>query len=105
MAPPPSEAAIPFPERPFGHAGGREAALIASYRRLAETLHDLLSEESLEQLLEQIANALADLVPHDFLTIYQADDARRELVPVLARTQWREEVLSNRLTYGRGITG
>src|SRR5712691_10488755 len=66
-----------------------EHALVESYRRLADVFHEVLSEQSLDALLDRIADALADLIPHDSLTIYQADEPRRLLLPVLARDKWR----------------
>src|SRR5919197_522498 len=62
-----------------------EHALVESYRRLADVFHEVLGEQSLDALLDRIAAALADLIPHDSLTIYQADEPRRLLLPVLAR--------------------
>jgi diguanylate cyclase (GGDEF)-like protein len=80
-------------------------ALVESYRRLADTFHDVLSEQSLESLLERIADTLGELMPHDSLTIYEADEPRRTLSPVLARDQWAEEILARSLSFGEGITG
>src|SRR4249919_1274516 len=75
------------------------------YRRLAEIFHDVLSEESLDALLERIADALADLIPYEDVHIYAADEAKRELIPVLARSKWATEVMSETFGYGEGITG
>jgi diguanylate cyclase (GGDEF)-like protein/putative nucleotidyltransferase with HDIG domain len=76
-----------------------------SYRRLAHVFHEVLSEQSAESLLERIADALADLVPHDSLTIYRADEAHRLLVPVLARDEYADEIMASRSRFGQGITG
>jgi diguanylate cyclase (GGDEF)-like protein len=78
---------------------------VASYRRLADVFHGLLAEESLDSLLERIADALEDLVPHDTLTIYEADESRGLLTPVLARDEYAEEIMSSISHFGRGITG
>ena len=67
--------------------------------------HDVLSEQSHEVLLDRIADTLADLVPYKDLHIYEADEQRRELVPVFARSAWAEEILSQRIQFGQGITG
>ena len=79
--------------------------LLDSYRRLAEVFHDLLSEQSLESLLDRIADALGELIPHDSLTIYEADETARLLVPLVARDPWAEEILKSRPSFGEGITG
>lgn len=76
-----------------------------SFRRLADIYHELLSEQTLDVLLDKIANALTELIPYDTLTIYESDEVRESLTPVLARDEWAEEVLSNRIPYGVGITG
>ncbi len=79
--------------------------LVESYRRLADVFHDVLAEQSLDALLDRIAETLADLIPHDTLTIYQADEAERVLVPVLARDEWAGEIMKARLPFDEGITG
>jgi diguanylate cyclase (GGDEF)-like protein len=76
-----------------------------SYRRLADVFHDLLSEQSLETLLDHIGDALTDLIPHDALAIYEADEPNERLVPVHVRSQWAEQVYMIRPAFGEGITG
>ena len=75
------------------------------YRRLAEIFHDVLSEQSLDALLERIADTLAELIPYEDVHIYEADEAKRELIPVLARSKWADEVMRERFSFGEGITG
>ena len=75
------------------------------YRRLAEIFHDVLSEQSLDAVLERIADALAVLVPYEDVHIYEADEAKRELHAVLARGEWEDEVKSETFSFGEGITG
>ena len=75
------------------------------YRRLAEIFHEVLSEQSLDALLERIADALAELVPYEDVHIYEADEAKRELHAVLARGEWADEVLRETFSFGEGITG
>ena len=75
------------------------------YRRLAEIFHDVLSEQSLDALLERIADALAVLIPYEDVHIYEADEAKRELSAVLARGDWADEVMSESFSFGEGITG
>jgi diguanylate cyclase (GGDEF)-like protein len=79
--------------------------LVESYRRLADVYHDILAEQSLDALLERIADTLEDLIPHDSLTIYSADEPRRLLLPVLSRDPWAEKLLGHTLHFGEGITG
>ena len=83
----------------------QEDALVTSYRRLSDVFHHLLSEQSLDALLDRIFDAVSDLVPCDTLTIYQADEARRLLVPLTARDRWAAEIMDSNLPYGQGITG
>ena len=75
------------------------------YRRLAEVFHDVLSEESPTALLERIADTLAELIPYDDVHIYEADEAKRELIPVLVRSKWESEVMAETFSFGQGITG
>jgi diguanylate cyclase (GGDEF)-like protein len=75
------------------------------YRRLAEIFHDVLSEESPTALLERIADTLAELIPYEDVHIYEADEAKRQLIPVLARSKWESEVMSETFSFGEGITG
>jgi diguanylate cyclase (GGDEF)-like protein len=89
---------------PGGEAAPHEG-IVGSYRRLADVFHDVLSEQTLDALLERIADTLAELVPYEALHIYEADDASRELIPTLVRSEWAEEILRERFPYGQGITG
>jgi diguanylate cyclase (GGDEF)-like protein len=75
------------------------------YRRLAEIFHDVLSEQSLDALLERIADTLAELIPYEDVHIYEADEVKRELIPVLARSKWANEIMSETFSFGEGITG
>ena len=78
---------------------------VDSYRRLADVFHLLLSEQSIDALFERIADALAEIVPYDTLTIYEADASSRILVPVIARDRWSAEILNSQTEFGRGLTG
>jgi diguanylate cyclase (GGDEF)-like protein len=86
---------------------GRSAdpAVLDSYKRLADVFHDVLSEQSLDSLLDRIADQLAELIPYDTLSIYQADEAETVLVPVLARDKWADEIMRSRSQFGEGISG
>ncbi len=79
--------------------------LVDSYRRLADVFHDVLAEQRLDSLLDRIADALGELVPFDAFTIYQADESRRCLIPLMARDKWAEEIMNDRPPFGEGITG
>ncbi|MDQ3661200.1 MAG: diguanylate cyclase [Actinomycetota bacterium] len=76
-----------------------------SYRRLADVFHFVLAEEDLSSLLDRIADALNELIPHDTLNVYEADETTRTLTAVLARDEYASEVLSSSLSFGQGITG
>ena len=82
-----------------------DPTLVESYRRLADVFHEVLAEQSLDALLVRIADALHDLIPHDTLTIYEADEAQEVLTPVLARDQWADEIMQTTLRFDEGITG
>ena len=73
------------------NGAGRPEALVESYRRLAEVFHEVLSEQALDGLLVRIAETLADLMPYEALHIYEADERRRRLIPILARSAEYEE--------------
>ena len=99
-APTPSAEPEPRPQMSLVSSGAAEP-----YRRLAEVFHDVLSEESPAALLERIADTLTELIPYDDVHIYEADEAKRELIPVLVRSKWESEVMAATLSFGQGITG
>jgi diguanylate cyclase (GGDEF)-like protein len=78
---------------------------VESYRRLADVFHDVLAEQSLDAVLERIADTLAELIPYDTLTVFQVDEGRAVLVPVIARDQWADNILNTPIRIGEGITG
>jgi diguanylate cyclase (GGDEF)-like protein len=79
--------------------------LVDSYRRLADVFHEVLAEQSLDALLVRIADTLADLIPHDTLTIYEADEAKGMLTPMIVRDEYETEIIQNRISFDVGITG
>jgi len=105
MAQPIPAAREPAAPAPAGDATDNAASLVESYRRLAEVFHHVLSEQSLDALLERIADTLADLMPYEALHIYEAKEEARLLVPTLARTEYEEEVMRTRPRFGEGLTG
>jgi diguanylate cyclase (GGDEF)-like protein len=86
-------------------AAARDDALVDSYRRLADVFHHVLSEQRLDTLLERIADTLSELIPYDAFTIYQADEQRRALIPLMSRDRWAEEIMDDCPRFGEGITG
>jgi len=82
-----------------------DAALVESYRRLADVFHEVLAEQSLDALLVRIADNVGDLIPHDTLTIYEADENKRILKPVLVRDVYADEIMSTTISFSEGITG
>jgi diguanylate cyclase (GGDEF)-like protein len=82
-----------------------DAALVESYRRLADVFHEVLAEQSLDALLVRIADNVGDLIPHDTLTIYAADETKRILKPVLVRDVYADEIMSTTISFSEGITG
>ena len=87
-------------------ANGTSAAVVESYRKLADVFHEVLSEQTLDELLERVARTLDELVPNDGLTFYEADVAVRTLSPVFAIGTDAEAVLADEpFPFGAGITG
>jgi diguanylate cyclase (GGDEF)-like protein len=90
---------------PLTPALTRVDTLVDSYRRLADVFHVVLSEQQLDAVLERIADTLGDLIPFDAFTIYQADETRRVLIPLMSRDKWADEIMGDQPMYGEGITG
>jgi diguanylate cyclase (GGDEF)-like protein len=88
-----------------GDAQPGDATLVESYRRLADVFHAVLAEQSLDTLLVRIADAVGDLIPLDTLTIYEADETKRVLKPVLVRDVYADEIMSTTISFSEGITG
>ncbi|HEY3550905.1 MAG TPA: diguanylate cyclase [Gaiellaceae bacterium] len=82
-----------------------DPTLVESYRRLADVFHEVLAEQSLDALLVRIADTVGDLIPLDTLTIYEADETKRVLKPVLVRDVYADEIMSTTITFAEGITG
>ena len=80
--------------------------LVESYRKLADVFHEVLSEQSLDDLLERIAHTVGELIPYDDITFYEADEAKQELRAVYASGRDADKVLADAaFSYGVGITG
>jgi diguanylate cyclase (GGDEF)-like protein len=80
-------------------------SVIDSYRKLADVFRNLLEEQELESVLARIVDTLADLIPYDSLTIYEADEAQGLLTPIVARDQWAQEIMNCPNDIGEGVTG
>jgi hypothetical protein len=80
---------LPGPEETRSHE-----ALVESYRRLADVFHDVLGEQSLDALLDRIADALADLIPARLAHDLRGRRAARILIPVWARDKWADKILA-----------
>ena len=73
---------------------------------LSEIAQLLLTEGAPDLVFAAVADALAELVPHDTLSLYQADNPLRVLRPVLVRDAFVDEILAmGPIAYGTGITG
>jgi diguanylate cyclase (GGDEF)-like protein/excisionase family DNA binding protein len=78
---------------------------VASQRQLLAITERLLVQREQGAVFEAIADTLADVVPHDTLTIYLVDNEAGCLVPILARDEYAEQILATRPEIGSGITG
>jgi diguanylate cyclase (GGDEF)-like protein len=86
----------------------RGAALerrLASQRQLLAITERLVLTRDQNQIFDAIADTLADVVPHDTLTIYLVDRANNCLVPMFARDPYADAILVTRPALGQGITG
>jgi diguanylate cyclase (GGDEF)-like protein len=83
-----------------------DPTLVESYRRLADVFHEVLAEQTLDTLLVRIADTVGDLIPSlDTLTIYEADETKRVLKPMLVRDVYADEIMSTTISFSEGITG
>jgi diguanylate cyclase (GGDEF)-like protein len=78
---------------------------LASQRQLLAITERVLLTRDRGSIFDAIADTLAEVVPHDTLTIYQVDRAAGCLVPILARDPYAEQILATRPALGAGITG
>lgn len=78
---------------------------LASQRQLLAITERLLAQRERGAVFEAIADTLAEVVPHDTLTIYLVDRQAGCLVPILARDGYAEQILATRPALGSGITG
>ena len=86
----------------------RGAALerrLASQRQLLAITERLVLTRDQNQIFGAIADTLADVVPHDTLTIYLVDRAHNCLEPMFARDEYADAILATRPALGEGLTG
>jgi diguanylate cyclase (GGDEF)-like protein/excisionase family DNA binding protein len=78
---------------------------LASQRQLLAITERLLVTRERGAIFEAVADTLAEVVPHDTVTIYLVDRTAGCLVPILARDEYAEQILATRPAIGAGITG
>src|SRR5690242_6878003 len=85
------------------------SALVSERGSALEALVDaasgILAADSLDGTLGRIAHHLRALLRYDDLTVYEVDEAAHELRPVFAVGNWIDEVLSDPIPLGTGVTG
>jgi diguanylate cyclase (GGDEF)-like protein len=74
---------------------------------LSDITHLLVSEGAPDKVLEAVAEALAELVPHESLVLYRAEPPLRLLRPVLVKDPLYERQIwaIGTIPYGKGIAG
>ena len=88
------------------HDGGLEGLTDRSHPFLWNIAHLLVSEDSPHAVLEAVADALAQLVPHDTLTVFEVETSRGVLKPVLCRDMYAAEIMAmDPFPIGEGLTG
>jgi ligand-binding sensor protein/sugar diacid utilization regulator/putative methionine-R-sulfoxide reductase with GAF domain len=81
------------------------AQLVEELDTILEALRDIGSQPDYQATLDSITDNLARLIPWDSCVIYLTDDDREELVPVVVRDPFPDQVLAYRPRKGRGILG
>lgn len=72
---------------------------------LVEAASGILAADSLDGTLGRIAHHLRALLRYDDLTVYEIDEPGQVLRPVFAVGNWVDEVLSDPIPLGTGVTG
>ena len=81
------------------------AQLVEELDTILEALRDIGSQPSYQATLASIADNLDRLIPWDSCVIYLTDDQRDELLPVVVRDPFPEQVEGFRPRKGVGIVG
>src|SRR5438128_8836008 len=101
---------VEYDEGPTGGSverAGPEAHTSLPDAVLSDITHLLVSEGSPEKVVEAVADALSELVPHDSLILWRSEPHLRVIRAVLVRDPlYAEEIASmGPHAYGQGITG
>ncbi len=78
---------------------------LAGQRRLLEVTERLLAARDPAAVLEEIADALAELIHYDTLTVYRIDAAAGVRRAVLCRDRFAEAILGHETPLDWGLTG
>ncbi len=81
------------------------AARASALEALVDAAAGILAADSLEGTLGRIAHHLRSLLRYDDLTVYEIDEEHELLRPVFAVGNWVDEILSDPIPLGTGITG
>jgi diguanylate cyclase (GGDEF)-like protein len=100
---------LPAEDQPIETMETRAAAhpvdLVESYRQLAGVYHDLLGHQPLDRLFERIGSSIEQLVPCSSLLIAEVDHQAQQLVPLLARGDWPEDMMERRIALDTTMIG
>ena len=81
------------------------AQLVEELDTILGALRDTGSQPDYQATLDSIADNLARLIPWDSCVIYLTDDESEELVPVVVRDPFPDQVMAYRPRKGQGILG
>jgi sugar diacid utilization regulator/GAF domain-containing protein len=81
------------------------ALLVEELDTILEALRDISSQPDYQATLDAIADNLARLIPWDSCVIYLAPDDHPELVPVVVRDPFADQVWAHRPRRGEGVVG
>jgi diguanylate cyclase (GGDEF)-like protein len=82
-----------------------DANVSGSYRQLAEIYHDLLSRDSLEQVLDRLVKTITRLIPVESILLAETQADEGVLRPLIAEGTWPDGFLSTTLPFGEGLIG
>lgn len=78
---------------------------LRAYEQLTELFARLLAEETLESLLNALADAVEELIPCSALVVFELNEADGTLVPLVARGSLERVVDDLRPRVGEGLAG